>query len=324
MSHEAIRPVDYTNEEGETKTYLIEDVDNNPFRKIIIPPKGEGPRVYREQLTAKIGSKAIDDIFLYRPDPQEVPYESESPIIKMGGLWTIGHHYTKQAIDMAQHGHDFATYIPNFDYPVWRPLLDPKLRKTPYVWHAKNGLHVTRAVLGHTGAAQARVSAHSYGGHTASELLSWQPDLFESAVYEDPSGPTVHELNLKELLENELKPAAQIMNEDDNMLPSNTKLRSIRRITDHGVHAFRELWGLNKIRSEFRVNLKAAREAGVPVGLMTLSRSAIFSASLMRATAEEEGLFDLIDEVDEYHIAPNIRPAAINETERSMFDRLAA
>lgn len=322
MSHEAIRPVDYTNEEGEKNKLFIIDTDN-PNRKIIIPP--EGPRVYREQLSAEIGGKAIDDIFLYRQDPAEAEYPHvDHDHLKMGGLWTIGHHYTKQAIDMAQYGHDFATFIPNFNYPTWRPLYDSQLRKSPYIWHAKNGLQVAKAVLRHTGRDKIRVSGHSYGGHTVTHLAAHRPDLIESVVLEDPSGPVTHSIKPKKLIEKELKPALQIMGEDLDMLPPNTKERSIRRITDHGIHAARELLGLARVRPEFRVNLLAAREAGVPVGLMTLSRSAIFSASLMRATAEEEDLFDLIDEVDEYHIAPNIRPAAINETERSMFDRLAA
>lgn len=317
MTAEAIP---FTTEDGEQKKLLIADTDN-PLRKIIVPP--EGPRIYREQLTASMGNKAIEDIFLYRPDPRETRPVSENPIIKMGGLWTIGHHYTKQAIDMAQHGHDFATFVPNFNYPAWRPLYDPELRKSPYVWHAKNGLQVTKSVLRHTGTEQARVSGHSYAGHTVTHLVSHRPELFESVVLEDPSGPTSHNIRPIDLINQELKPAMQIMGEDLDMLPPNTVNHSIRRITDHGIHAAREILGLASLRPAFRPNLAKAREAGVPVGLLLLSRSAIFNAVEMRRVAEKERLFDLVDEVDEYHIAPNIRPSAVSNTEREMFKHLA-
>ncbi len=319
MSAEA---VNFTSESGEKEKLLIVDTDN-PNRKIIIPP--EGPRVYREQLTANIGNKAIDDIFLYSQDPMEAEFPHDPYVdMKMGGLWTIGHHYTKQAIDMAQHGHDFATFIPNFNYPVWRPLYDAELRKSPYIWHAKNGLQVAQAILHHTGTEQLRVSGHSYAGHTVTTLIAHRPELFKSVVLEDPSGPDTHDVKPRELVDKELRPALQIMGEDLDMLPSNTKERSIRRITDHGIHAAREIIGLRAVRPEFRINLKAAREAGVPVALLLLTKSAIFNAARVRRIAEEEGLFDLIGEVDEYHIAPNIRPAAVNETERELFHRLAA
>lgn len=318
MTAEAIP---FTTENGEQKKLLIADTDN-PLRKIIIPP--EGPRVYREQLSANMGSKAIEDIFLYRPDPNEIQPVSEIPIIKMGGLWTIGHHYTKQAIDMAQNGHDFATFVPNFNYPVWRPVFDTELRKSPYIWHAKNGLQVTKSVLAHTGAEQARISGHSYAGHTVTHLISHRPDLFESVVLEDPSGPTSHNVRPKDLLNEELKPALQIMSEDLHMLPPNTIDRSIRRITDHGIHAAREILGLASMRPAFRPNLAEARKAGVPVGLLLLTRSAIFNAVEVRRVSEKEQLFDIIDEVDEYHIAPNIRPSVVSKTEREMFDSLAA
>ncbi len=322
MSHESTRTVDYTTEKGAEKKLLIIPTDN-PLRDIIEPP--EGPRVYRERLSAEIGGKAIDDIFFYRQDPEEAEYEhSEFDHLKMGGLWTIGHHYTKQAIEMAQHGHDFATFVPNFNYPVLRPLYDSRLRKSPYIWHAKNGLQVAKAVLQHTGKDKLRVSGHSYAGHTVTHMVSHMPKLFKSAVLEDPSGPITHDVKPIELVQKELLPALQIMGEDLHMLPPNTRERSIRRITDHGIHAGRELIGLRTIRPDFRKNLKEMRDAGVPVGLLLLSRSAIFNAVRMRAVAEKENMFDLIDEVDEYHIAPNIRPAAVNETERDMFDQLAA
>lgn len=311
--------VNFTTEVGDKKKLLIVDTDN-PNRKIIIPP--EGPRVYRDQLTANIGNKVIHDIFLYCPDTAECEYESETPIIKMGGLWTIGHHYTKQAIDMAQHGHDFATFIPNFDYPAWRPLVDAELRKSPYIWHAKNGLQVAKAVREHTGKEKQRISGHSYAGHTVTHLVSYRPEMFESVVLEDPSGPSAHNVKLQELIQHELQPAAQIMGEDLDMLPPNTKVRSIRRITDNAIHASRELLGLAFVRPSFRENLQKARDLGIPVGLLLLSRSAIFNAVQVRRIAERENLFDLIDEVDEYHIAPNIRPAIVNETERRMFEQL--
>lgn len=312
--------IPFTTENGEQKKLRIVDTDN-PLRKIIVPP--EGPRVYREQLTASLGSKAIEDIFLYRPDPLETDIVSEIPIVKMGGLWTIGHHYTKQAIDMAQNGHDFATFVPNFNYPAWRPLYDNELRKSPYIWHAKNGLQVTKSVLKHTGTEQARISGHSYAGHTVTHLVSHRPELFESVVLEDPSGPTSHNIRPRDLVNQELKPALQIMSEDLHMLPPNTINRSIRRITDHGIHAAREILGLASMRPAFRPNLAKAREAGVPVGLLLLSRSAIFSAVEMRSVAEKEQLFDMIDEVNEYHIAPNIRPSVVSATERQMFQSLA-
>ena len=188
MSYES---APFTNDQGEKKIVRIYDTDN-PLRKHVVAP--EGPAVYREQLSATLGNKAIDDIFLYRPDTDETAQTSETPIVKMGGLWTIGHHYTKQAIDMAQHGQDFATFIPNFDYPVWRPLYDSALRKSPYVWHAKNGRQVIKAVLSHTEAGQARISGHSYAGYTVTELIARFPELVESVVLEDPAGITVHDI----------------------------------------------------------------------------------------------------------------------------------
>lgn len=317
----SIEAVPFTDNNGEQKKLYIADTDN-PLRKIIVPP--EGPRVYREQLAASIGNKAIEDIFLYRPDPEEVDTISEIPIVKMGGLWTIGHHYTKQAIDMAQHGHDFATFVPNFQYPVWRPLFDSELRKSPYIWHAKNGRQVTKSVLAHTGAQKARISGHSYAGHTVTHMASHDPQLFETIVLEDPSGPTSHNIRPSDLLSQELKPALAIMSEDLDMLPPNTVDRSIRRITDHGIHAAREILGLAKMRPAFRPNLVKAREAGIPVGLLLLSRSAIFNSVEVRSVAEAEKLFDLIDEVDEYHIAPNIRPVEVDITEHQMFEQLSA
>jgi pimeloyl-ACP methyl ester carboxylesterase len=315
----AFESVDFTNEDGETKKLRIHNTVDSTI-KHIEPP--EGPPVYRKQLEAKLGDKVIDDIFVYRPDTEAVDYKSEIAKLKMGGLWTIGHHYTKQAILMAQEGYDFATFVPNFDYPIWRPIFDGGLRRSPYVWHAKNGRKVAEVVTQYTETGQVDISGHSYAGFTVTELIARYPELVRSVVLEDPAGLGMHGIRVKDLWNHELKPAMEIMNEDLAELPENTKQRSIHRLTGNIPHALRELTGLILPRSDMQRNLLKARKYGVPVGLLLLSRSAILSAERSRHVAEKKHLFDLIDEVDEYHIAPNIRPAAVVETEIEMFKRL--
>ena len=301
--------------------WIMRVVDpSNPNRIHIVPP--EGPPVYRERLEAKIGGKAIDDVFLYRPDTSEIPRASDTATVKMGGLWTIGSHYTKEAIAMAQKGYDFATFIPNFNYPLHLPLISPKHRKSPYLRHAQNGRQVSLAVMEHTSTEQVRISGHSYGGLTVTEFIAEFPELIESVVLQDPAGLDINRINFAKLWSHELKPAGRYIADDLDNLPANTKENSIKRLTGNFPHALREGLGLVLPRSDMKQNLKKARELGVPVGLLLLGKSALFNAASVRAIAEKESLFDLIDEVDDYHVAPNIRPQAVVEKEIEMFDSL--
>lgn len=287
-----------------------------------IEPKDGGPAVYREQLHATIGGRAINGIYLYSPDKAETEPATDTVTLKMGGLWTIGHHYTHEAIAMAQNGYPFATFVPNFNYPAYLPLVDRRHRDSPYLLHAQNAHYVSEAVMQHTGTNRIRVSGHSYAGMTATEYVSEFPNVIESVVLQDPAGLDGHSIRLGSLWNDELRAGLGLVSDQD-ILPPDVKKHSIQRVAGNFPHALREIAGLIRLRADMQANLRKAREKGVPVGLLLLGKSAIFDAQSVLKIAETGRLFDVIDTVDDYHIAPNIRPEQeVVPAQITMFEQL--